>query len=559
MVRMWHAGSKLRVEALEPRWMLDGNVTAQVLGGDLFIRGDSQGNAIQILPAAEVGVYVVEGLWNTTINNQSSPVELRGIRDDFRIDTGSGDDTVILQGKVPLLTGASEVDAPSTGILAIPGDLWIRTFAGHDTVLINGVRVGHSAYVKTYGGDDRVIVGGTYFDGMVGATSAALRNEIGYAYAADVQIAKYLHIDTHDGHDVVGIGVAATTMYVDGYSNGVAPVVDVGRSLFVNTLTGDDIIGIGVGLIDTPQPASGDLHAAATNGASNDGGPVVNVAWDVIVNASTGNNTVGIAVADILDDGLPPLEPYDEIDNTAVTDVASTSDVNGYPVVNIDRSLTVITLTGNDHIGLGINQSFDTVANATSDSANDSMMAELYVKKYVTILTSSGMDYVGIQDAWFGRNLLVDTGLGNDSLMLDSIYVGRNAQLNTSLGNDNVWISCLDVYRGFRLYSSLGNDNISIGTYVPVQNIENHFGIRAKYAKIFTSTGIDNLDIVDSYFADMLYVDLGPDNDTLYAVANSSAVAYLYGGPGEDGVNDNVRTGNSFDKLKIRWFEYEYD
>ena len=42
-------GHRCAFETLENRWMLTGNVTAQIANGDLVIEGDDSGNVIAVL------------------------------------------------------------------------------------------------------------------------------------------------------------------------------------------------------------------------------------------------------------------------------------------------------------------------------------------------------------------------------------------------------------------------------------------------------------------------------------------------------------------------------
>jgi hypothetical protein len=546
MIRSGFMGSMLRVEALEPRCMLDGNVSAQVLAGDLVISGDNQDNLIEITPTGQSGAYMVEGLGDTTVNDQSDPVLVSGVRDDFRIYMGAGDDTVVLQGHQPPIGAMGASEAPFL-ILSVPGDLWIRTFAGNDTVLINGVNVGHSAHVKTYDGDDRVLVGGTHLDHVI-VGAEAQRSETCDFMTANVYIAKDLRIITHGGRDVVGVAEG-------GFYEGV--IVQIGRNLIINSSTGDDRIGVGV-VIARPLPCGLDGGAAPV-----DYGPIVHVGWDMVVGASTGDNLVEIAVVSSLDGVLPILPELSSEEDLENSDSENgCPDMFGEPRVSVHKSLVVTTLTGRDYVGLGVGQILvpmpmtDRAENG-NDNGTDPMASRLYVKKYVTVVTSSGEDQVGINDAWFGRNLVVNTGLGNDHLGIDNTTAARNAYLYTSLGNDNVWISRMDVARGFRLYTGAGSDNVSLGDYFRMDDDGPYFGVRAKYAKVFTSSGEDYVNLVDSYFDDLLRVDLGPDDDELWAIANRAARAYLYGRHGDDGITEDVDDFNDFDMLKVRWFEDE--
>src|SRR4051812_38376182 len=81
----------LRLEQLESRYCLDGNVHAFVRGGDLHITGDSAGNEITITQSANNSFTISARDGTTTINGQSADVTLNARRNVI-MSLGRGDD-----------------------------------------------------------------------------------------------------------------------------------------------------------------------------------------------------------------------------------------------------------------------------------------------------------------------------------------------------------------------------------------------------------------------------------------------------------------------------------
>ena len=107
---------RLGVEALESRRLLAGNVTADVVNGDLLIGGDQQSNLIELRPSQD-GIAAIEvvGLAGedgevTTINGEAS-FTATGVTGDVVAAMRRGDDLIYVH----------DVD--------LPGDLNVRTGA----------------------------------------------------------------------------------------------------------------------------------------------------------------------------------------------------------------------------------------------------------------------------------------------------------------------------------------------------------------------------------------------------------------------------------------------
>lgn len=110
-----------RLQKLEDRALLAGNVTAQLIGQTAFLNGDAADNNTQVL--IDNGNVVVRGLDGTTIN---------GSADDFVLSTGT----------------------------SIPRNLIASFGDGNDTFTLDGVSVGRHAWIAGGNGNDSLAVMG---------------------------------------------------------------------------------------------------------------------------------------------------------------------------------------------------------------------------------------------------------------------------------------------------------------------------------------------------------------------------------------------------------------
>ena len=126
-------------EILEPRVLLDGDVTATLAGSTLVIQGDGQSNAVIIYETATPGEFVVDGIVHnvtgnpTTVNGGGLAV-FAGVTSGVKINMGLGDD---------LLSIGNPVVATTT---TIPGNLSIDMGGGTKDSLLIGYDIAGLAY-----------------------------------------------------------------------------------------------------------------------------------------------------------------------------------------------------------------------------------------------------------------------------------------------------------------------------------------------------------------------------------------------------------------------------
>ena len=125
----------------------DGNVRVRVDDhGNLIVEGDGADNEIQISPV-DIGIGDVTGLGSTLVND-SERASFSGVSGDFRIRMRSGNDRVLV------------VDGDGNHV---PDDLDIDTGPGDDHVLVSGFFVHDDLHVRTRTGDDVVELAQTVF------------------------------------------------------------------------------------------------------------------------------------------------------------------------------------------------------------------------------------------------------------------------------------------------------------------------------------------------------------------------------------------------------------
>jgi hypothetical protein len=169
----------LRLEALEGRQLLAGDVTAAVVDGNLTILGDEADNELIIFQTAP-GSYRIKGGAGTKVNGQPKflatgvtgnvSISMLGGADgvsmqliapaDLLITTGSGNDSVSLGGFYEQPGNAQ----PLTYGVEVLGDLKIKTELDDDFVGIFDSRVAGFTLVKTAEGLDSALLFESHFE-----------------------------------------------------------------------------------------------------------------------------------------------------------------------------------------------------------------------------------------------------------------------------------------------------------------------------------------------------------------------------------------------------------
>lgn len=283
---MFQNSRKLRLESLEQKQMLAGDVTVSVVNGVLTLQGDELDNQIAVSAGEAAGTFVIRGLDGTLLHlgdaegtselavegvrrgmvanmgagNDALRINEASFRGNVAINMGEGDDRVAI-GVTPEVTEASltmdddaSIDLPS---VQFGQNLIIRTGSGNDTVVINDTRGRGILGVSTGEGDDTVRLG---LASETTEEAAEVNDEVLVSFingvaldlgaGADVLFVNHLrtggfHVNGGAGADTMRInGVKAHAINVVGGAGEGADTVAIRdattRLLTVNLGAGDD-------------------------------------------------------------------------------------------------------------------------------------------------------------------------------------------------------------------------------------------------------------------------------------------------------------------------------
>ena len=194
----------LQFDKLESRLALAGNVTAQIVAGDLIVRGDDAANLIRIdsqqLRAGKVRVVADP---SGTVNGESSAVVLSGWTGDTRILLGDGMDRVTLDrlrlpGSLSIRAGLRD-DTVVVDRCQINDTLFAQMGSGHDTLHVVNSQVRGRTWLGTGGGNDVVALSGSTFQ-----TSVEIKTGRGNdTVQLGATFRGRLSVDTNPGSDTI--------------------------------------------------------------------------------------------------------------------------------------------------------------------------------------------------------------------------------------------------------------------------------------------------------------------------------------------------------------------
>jgi hypothetical protein len=153
-----------RMERLEDRRLLAGNVSAQLVDGSLRIVGDAQNNDIVIEQDFVAEVLRVNGI-DTTINGDSMPAEFN-IPSNIRIILADGNDRVVSRDAQASNTFSIDTGNGNDAIFMDGGlsmDLTIRTGAGRDVITLTSTSVNDTGLIESGEGRDFISIYNGFF------------------------------------------------------------------------------------------------------------------------------------------------------------------------------------------------------------------------------------------------------------------------------------------------------------------------------------------------------------------------------------------------------------
>lgn len=200
-----------RLESLETRLPLAGNVAAAVVATNLNIQGDVLDNQIKIRHLGG-NFYQVVGLGGTTINGMASQV-FGGVTGNIQASMSRGNDVVLIDeafsspGNLGLDMGDGHdlvhLLGPTAGAIRINGSLNLSTGHGHDEVRLHGVTVRGDTMIDSGLENDTV---GAYQLQVGGHLGILTRAGDDFVSLNRTVVRGATRIATDDGNDQLHIG-----------------------------------------------------------------------------------------------------------------------------------------------------------------------------------------------------------------------------------------------------------------------------------------------------------------------------------------------------------------
>ena len=419
----------LRVEQLESRRMLAGNVAASRQGDTLVVRGDNASNEIGIFSDGS-GEYTVTGGGTTTVNGdvdafftgiRNISIDLRGGNDILAI---ADDPTGLLDVPANVVVESFPTDldllGPTTAT-PLDGFLFIRTGAGNDEVGL-AVDTGLHVDIGTGAGNDEVVVLGS-------------------------DVGTHLFVRTEAGADEVAIldSFVDTTLLVDlgnGFDAALLQTVDADQITVNGGRDGDDI-----GLFDIAALN----HIIVTGGHGNDTLEVEFAEASYMqLNGGEGSDELDADGNDVFgtlhmfggggndsieveptDDYLSEGEAITFVEGAILIDGGAGSDSLEAELTESD-SLTIIGGGGNDELdadGVLVHGSVVLVSGAgnddvdvgASDDEEFNPDVDSVIEGLLHVILGSGNDEAFVENSSIGQHLLIDAGSGNDFVQVENV------------------------------------------------------------------------------------------------------------------------------------------
>lgn len=249
--------STLRIEKLEDRILLAGNVTAVQNGSQLVINGDADDNFIVVTNDGGAGTIEVSEADGGTVNG-GGPETFAGIT-HIVIRGRAGDDIVIvddidIEGNLTIQLNQDDGDGQGAGVFTsnIGGNLAISSDGDADVeVGVFGNNVGGAAQIVTRGGDDDIEVEDGNIGGQLVINAGHGDNDVFLGgFEGGLNVGGNLIVnDGADDLDLEAENVnVGGTLNIDAGARGDSEIVlhniDVGGQFWVRTGDGFDYVHI---------------------------------------------------------------------------------------------------------------------------------------------------------------------------------------------------------------------------------------------------------------------------------------------------------------------------
>jgi len=408
---------RLRLESLERRELLAGNIQASVIGSKLILTGDNLDNNLAVV-ALGAGRYAVAGVATTVNGSNGVFITPRPVA-HLTANLNGGNDGLALTNNAQAL-----FDIADSLLIDLEDQLGIDANTLQAAIdlatTVDDFSLSGSLTVAGGAGDDLVAVVGNIGGSVVVSLGTATAMG-GNAFAMDGQ-------SLTGGRGTVGGGISVV-------GDGQADIVSITATQV--RLSASVALGGGMNqfLLDNSTVGGG---LSFVGGANND---------EVTLRTSTVTGHVAIALGngDLNRAFLTSTDTQRlTLGSLSLTGGLGTEMVLG--ALTVRHTASIWTGGGPDMVTLGA-----VVSGPTSVGGS------------LTIDTGEGNDNVTLQ-ANVAHSLVLALGTGNDVLELLTSMIGHNATIDAGNGNDNVLIGATNV--GFFLYvfASLGDDQVTLTT-----------------------------------------------------------------------------------------------
>jgi hypothetical protein len=496
----YHNRRRLRLEQLEPRQLLAGDVTVSVVGGTLFINGDSGDNSISISATANADEFTISSNdgGDTTINGGAGPVTLGGATGGIDISLSDGNDwlefnttnrPIQISGDLDIALGDSSLLGNSIEVvggngITIAGDLVVRSDGDFETLTFENVQIAGGLEFDLGPNDDIDALGQIRFEGgsIGGDVRIDTYGEYQFELLTDIQGSVHLEAGTTGDQYRIesSIGGSLTANLYQSHLN------------VANTQIAGDMIVDGIAWI-TVENSKIDGHVLMELFESQMASQVSFIGGNW---ASSYNSVGGNFVVTFDGNNTSAILYYLNVENDLVIRGGEGIENAQLNNVRAGNSLLIDTGAGNDVVW---------IHNSSADGE-------------AAILAGAGSDYVLVGNFLGARSLFVDTAAGFDLVSLSYASFGHN------------------------LYVWVGGDSDQATVYAA----------SAKYMSIDAGSGFDSVTIQYSV-ADHLFAGLGDGNDSLAVIGSLVRASALFdGGAGHDilTLRGNLLTGLTQQKFE---------
>jgi hypothetical protein len=501
----YHNRRRLKLEQLESRQMLAGDVTVNVVGGDLSIVGDSENNFLVLTATGNAGEYVVTGT-NTTVNGGAVPVTVSGVTGDVTIQLHDGSDgiefdsdpiafqflgdvAIDMGSNVETLLGLNYITATGTNNFSVAGSLTVSGYQLHGALFDNAVIA--NDFIATLSGDlGEVHLDGGSIGGDVTITATGENKDV--------------RISTTVGGDV--------RIDLDGLGDRISLRGDPGSPLHIG---GSLVVDLDTDTLDVIG------NFAVANQAV--------ILGDFVATGSVGS--LSFFSATVAGHLLATLSGESGVSSGILTDG------NGVqlptPFSQVGGNMVVTLSSGNGSVGLNcFNVANDFVVRG-GDGVEDVRLNNVRAGNSLLIDTGGGNDIVWVHNSSADGEAAILAGSGSDYVLVGNFLGAHSLFIDTAAGFDLVNVSYASF--GENLYVWLGGDSDQATVYAA----------SAHYLSVDAGSGYDTVAIQYSA-ADHLFAGLGDGNDSLAVIGSlARASAFFDGGAGYDllSLRGNLLTG----------------